>query len=233
MDKIFITFEGPDGSGKTTAINEVANFLSELSYEVVKTREPGGSNISENIRNIILDPKNTIDSYTEALLYSASRSQHISDTILPALNKGKIVICDRFIDSSLAYQGVARGIGIQPILELNKFATQGVLPNLTIFFDIAPEIGLKRIAQNRSDEINRLDLESIEFHKKVYNGYKNIAKRFPNRIKTIDASLTQGQVLNQVLSVIEEFLKLTSKEKEKLSKKIKTEMETPEICDKG
>lgn len=152
------------------------------------TREPGGIVISEKIREIILHKEHTeMDARTEALLYAAARRQHLVEKVIPALHKGKIVLCDRFVDSSLAYQGYARGLGIQEVLEINQFAITGMMPNLTLFFDILPEKGLARITSNQNREINRLDLEKLDFHQKVYEGYKKIIEMFPNRIKVINA----------------------------------------------
>lgn len=206
MSGIFITFEGPDGSGKTTAINEISKYFNNLGFDTIITREPGGSALAEKIRDILLDTNNNVNEHAEALLYAASRAQHVSDTIKPALSLGKVVLCDRFLDSSLAYQGVARNLGINSVLKLSDFAMQGVVPNLTIFFDLKPEIGLTRIKKNRSHEINRLDLEHISFHEKVYNGYKAVSEMFPDRIKTIDASLSIPEVLSQSLNVIKQYL---------------------------
>ena len=148
---MFITLEGPEGSGKTTAVETAVKKLEELGYQIVRTREPGGTPISEEIRNVILDKKNTsMDSRTEALLYAASRRQHLVEKVWPALKEGKIVICDRYLDSSLAYQGGARGLGIDNVLNINLFATENTWPDLTLLFDIKPEEGLKRIAANAS-----------------------------------------------------------------------------------
>ncbi len=207
---IFITFEGPDGSGKTTAINEVIKYFENLNFNIIKTREPGGSELAEKIRNLILDKDNPIDKHAEALLYAASRAQHINDTIKPALDKGEVVLCDRFIDSSLAYQGVARGLGIDEVLKLSEFAIQGILPDLTIFFDIAPKDAIQRIKDNRQREVNRLDLEKLSFHEKVYSGYKKVTDMYPKRIKVIDASKDIPKVLDQVLFIIEDYLKQRS-----------------------
>ncbi len=206
-DGIFITFEGADGSGKTTAITKAINFFEDLGFEVVRTREPGGSNVAEKIRDIILDKNNDVDCYTEALLYAASRAQHIKDTIRPALSLNKIVICDRFTDSSLAYQGVGRNLGIEEIEKLNEFATQGIMPNLTIFFDIHPKASLDRIQKNRKHDLDRLDLEDFSFHEKVYSGYKLLAAKFPKRIKTIDATKDIEAVSSSVINIIENYLK--------------------------
>ncbi|NLB10911.1 dTMP kinase, partial [bacterium] len=165
---MFITLEGPEGSGKTTIAKRIIEVLEKQDYPVIYTREPGGSVIAEQIRKIILRKKNVaMDPLTEALLFAASRRQHLVEKILPALKRGKIVICDRFIDSSLAYQGYARAIGIDKVMDINLFATEGKLPDLTIYFDISSQDGLARIDGDSKREINRLDLERLDFHNKV------------------------------------------------------------------
>ncbi len=185
---LFITFEGCDGCGKTTVMKLVCEQLVKQGYDILQTREPGGSTIAEEIRSIILDKKNTLmDSRTEALLYAASRRQHLVEVVLPALKENKIVICDRYLDSSLAYQGYARGIGIDNVMSINSFAIDKTFPQLTIFLDLTPEEGLKRIAKNDQREVNRLDLEKISFHQKVYEGYQILIERYPERIKVVDA----------------------------------------------
>ena len=200
---MFITLEGPEGSGKTTAVNYAVKKLEELGYVIVRTREPGGTPIAEQIRNVILDKGNTsMDPRTEALLYAASRRQHLVEKVWPAIKEGKIVICDRYLDSSLAYQGGARGLGVDNILNINMFATEGTFPDLTLLFDIDPKIGLARIAANASREVNRLDLEKLEFHEKVRNTFLDLAKRYPDRFVIIDASKTQEEVAEQTLKVI-------------------------------
>lgn len=200
---MFITIEGPEGSGKTTATDYAVKELIKMGYEVVRTREPGGTPIAEQIRNVILDKSNTnMDPRTEALLYAASRRQHLAEKVWPALKEGKIVVCDRYLDSSLAYQGGARGLGIDEILNVNLFATENTFPDLTLLFDIEPEIGLARISKNASREVNRLDLEKLEFHKKVRETFLLLAKRFPERYVIIDASKTPTEVAKATLDVI-------------------------------
>lgn len=207
MSGIFITFEGGEGSGKTTIATMVKEVLDKEGYQVTLTREPGGVEIAERIRDIIHDVKYTnMDRKTEALLYAASRRQHLVEKVIPALEKGEIIICDRFVDSSMVYQGLARGIGIDEVYHMNLFATENILPNRTIFFDIKPEEGLQRVYANKDREVNRLDLEKIDFHKKVYDGYLTICKKFPNRIVKVDASQDIEGVLAQVLEKIREVL---------------------------
>ena len=200
---MFITIEGPEGSGKTTAVNYAVSKLEEMGYQIVRTREPGGTPISEQIRNVILDKANTsMDKRTEALLYAASRRQHLVEKVWPAIKEGKIVVCDRYLDSSLAYQGGARGLGVDNILQVNMFATEGTFPDLTLLFDIDPELGLARINANADREVNRLDLEKIEFHRTVRNTFLELAKRYPERFVIIDASQSKEEVANKTLEVI-------------------------------
>ena len=200
---MFITLEGPEGSGKTTAVESAVKKLQEMGYEIVRTREPGGTPIAEQIRNVILDKANTnMDPRTEALLYAASRRQHLVEKVWPAIKEGKIVICDRYLDSSLAYQGGARGLGIDNVLNVNLFATENTWPDLTLLFDIKPEEGLKRIAANASREVNRLDLEKIEFHQKVRESFLYLAKKYPERFIIIDASKSREEVAKDTLDAI-------------------------------
>lgn len=205
---LFITIEGPEGAGKTTIINMLAAQLESEGYPVLQTREPGGIDIAEQIRRVILAPENTaMDPRTEALLYAAARRQHLIEKVKPALETGAVILCDRFIDSSLAYQGHARGLGIDEVLTINQFAIGNMMPKLTLYFDIAPEQGLERINQHKGREVNRLDLETIDFHKKVREGYQQLMVRFPERIYQIDASASVELVYNQALNKIREFIK--------------------------
>ena len=200
---MFITLEGPEGSGKTTAVETAVKKLEEMGYQIVRTREPGGTPIAEQIRNVILDKANTaMDPRTEALLYAASRRQHLAEKVWPAIKDGKIVICDRFLDSSLAYQGVARGLGVDEVLNINLFATENTWPDLTLLFDLDPEIGLARINSNPDREVNRLDVEKLDFHKKVRNAFLDLAKRFPDRFVVIDASQPREIVAKATLDTI-------------------------------
>ena len=200
---MFITLEGPEGSGKTTAVEAAVKKLQEMGYEIVRTREPGGTPIAEQIRNVILDKNNTaMDGRTEALLYAASRRQHLVERVWPALKEGKIVICDRYLDSSLAYQGGARGLGVENILNVNLFATENTWPDLTLLFDIKPEIGLARINANANREVNRLDLEKIEFHNKVRQTFLDLAARYPERFVIIDASQSREEVAKATMEAI-------------------------------
>ncbi|MCM3768395.1 dTMP kinase [Neobacillus niacini] len=200
MNGVFITFEGPDGAGKTTILGMVAERLQN----VLVTREPGGIDIAEQIRRVILAKENTaMDPRTEALLYAAARRQHLAERVKPALKEGKIVLCDRFVDSSLAYQGYARGLGIEEVWSINQFAIENMLPELTVYFDIEPELGLQRINKNKGREINRLDLEKLEFHQKVREGYHILMERFPDRIVKIDASGAIDEVFQRTLELVQ------------------------------
>lgn len=199
----FITVEGGEGSGKTTVLNFVYKELSALGYNVLVTREPGGIPIAEEIREVILDPNNIkMEKRTEALLYAAARRQHLIEVINPALERGQVVLCDRFIDSSLVYQGHARGIGMNEIMEINRFAIGDVFPELTLFFDIEPELGLARIEKNKQREKNRLDLEEITFHNQVYEGYQLLLNKYPKRIKRIDANKAINEVVTETIEKI-------------------------------
>lgn len=204
--KNFITFEGGEGSGKSSAILEIKSRLEKLGYEVVVTREPGGIKIAEDIRNLILDVNNTELTYeTEALLYAASRTQHLHQKVLPALNKGQIVLCDRYLDSSLAYQGCARGLGFEDVLDINKYALK-YMPEKTFFIDVKPDVALKRIA-NR-DKQDRLDLEAVDFHEKVYNGYLEVVRRYPDRLEVIDGTDSLENIIevlyDKILKIVKE-----------------------------
>lgn len=195
---IFITMEGPEGAGKTTIIHMLGKALQQEGYQVLLTREPGGIPISEQIREVILNKGNTaMDSRTEALLYAAARRQHLVEKVTPALEKGTIVLCDRFIDSSMAYQGYARGLDIEEVYNINKFAIGDMMPDVTFFFDIKPEVGLRRIQSNGDREVNRLDLEALEFHEKVYEGYQVTINRWKDRFIIVDADKTIEEVFQE------------------------------------
>jgi dTMP kinase len=204
----FITVEGGEGAGKTTLIHKLSQSLFQTGKKTELTREPGGIRIAEEIRRVILDTKNTgMDARTEALLYAAARRQHLVQKVIPALQSGKIVICDRFIDSSLAYQGYARGLGVEAVWEINRFAIDNVMPHLTLYMDVPPEVGLHRINTAKVREINRLDLEGLAFHHKVREGYLQLLDRYPERIVRIDADQEPQTVFEQVVAVVEERIK--------------------------
>lgn len=199
-----ITFEGIDGSGKTTQINLLKEYLFKLGYNIIVLREPGGTHVGEKIRNILLDEENKIVPVSEALLYAASRAELVSEIIIPSLKIGKIVILDRFVDSSIVYQGYARGIGIKAVEEINNIAISGLKPDLTIYLDIKPEEALKRI--NQRHDRDRLEMEDIDFHKKVYEGYKNLILSNPERFAVIDATcdvnVIQKNIINEIKKII-------------------------------
>lgn len=198
MKMKFITFEGGEGSGKTTIIKKLMEKLNEKGIKAVVSREPGGSQISEQIRNVILNIENkNMDYMTEALLYAASRCQHLKEIVWPNIEKGNLVVCDRYLDSSLVYQGCARGLGIEKVYDINMNATNGFLPDLTIYLDVTPEVGLMRIQSNNRD-VNRLDLEKMTFHEEVRKGYLKIADMFPERIVKIDATRSVEEVYRDV-----------------------------------
>ncbi|MBN2300254.1 MAG: dTMP kinase [Acholeplasmataceae bacterium] len=200
---MFITFEGGEGTGKTTLMKDIAEILSQ-EYEVVTSREPGGSMITEAIRDIILNPKyKGVTPYTEALLLAASRAQHLDEIILPALKANKIVLCDRYLDSSLAYQAYARDLGFDFVLSINQYATYH-MPALTFYIDLDPLVGMARIS-NRA-KYDRLDQETVLFHQKVREGYLKISKMYPDRIVTIDGTLSIEEIKKQIIAKIKETL---------------------------
>ena len=205
MKGLFITFEGGECSGKTTLIKALKEYYEAKNYNTIVTREPGGTPIAEQIRNVILDNNNVaMTSKCEALLYAASRMQHVEEKILPALKEGKLVFCDRFLDSSLAYQGYARGLGFDLVLKANQFVLD-YLPDVTIFIDIKPEVALKRLS-TRTDKVNRLDAESLKFHQLVYEGYEKILTIYPNRIKKIDGTKPEKEVVAEAIKIIDSYL---------------------------
>ncbi len=204
---MFITFEGPDGAGKSTIIKLVHEKLLQDGFNIVLTREPGGTPIAEKIRDIILDNSNqALDARTEALLYAASRRQHLVEKIWPALKEGKIVLCDRFLDSSLAYQGGGRNLGVENVLNINLFATENTYPDLTLFFDVSPEVGLARVSKDKKRVADRLDNENENFHDKVYKTFKEIIEQNKNRIVVIDASKSIDEVVETTYKIIKERL---------------------------
>ena len=208
MDKgVFIVFEGGEGSGKSTMLDKTYNWLNENGISCIKTREPGGIEIAERIREVILDVNNTkMDGKTEALLYAAARRQHLVEKVIPELEAGKIVLCDRFIDSSLAYQGYARELGIDEILKINNFAIGEYMPSVSILFDLDPKIGLNRINKDNNREINRLDLEKIDFHNKVREGYHILLEEYRDRMQKIDAGKSIEEVFEDVKKIITRYI---------------------------
>ncbi|MFT8458318.1 MAG: dTMP kinase [Liquorilactobacillus ghanensis] len=209
----FVTFEGLDGSGKTSVLNRLENYLQQkTSANYLLTREPGGNQIAEQIRRLLLGAGSLkMDARTEALLYAAARRQHLVETVLPALTVGKFVLCDRYVDSSIAYQGAGRQLGETEIARLNEFATDGLQPDLTVYFDVPPTVGLERINLHRSNQINRLDQESKDFYQRVRKSYLRLATDFPKRFVTIDATAELTEVSRQTLELLQSRLPLLFK----------------------
>ncbi|MBM7616794.1 dTMP kinase [Weissella uvarum] len=206
----FISIEGPDGAGKTSVLKAILAELRPLLGErLLVTREPGGTGsvVAEAIRDLVLDPNlPTMDAWTEALLYAASRRQHIVETIEPALADDKVVLSDRYVDSSIAYQGGGRELGVEQIAKLNTFATHGLAPQATIYLDLDPKIGLERIQTQRSDEVNRLDVEALAFHQRVTQAYHELIERNPERFWVIDANQPLDQVIEQTSASMHQIL---------------------------
>jgi len=205
-----ISIEGPEGAGKSSVLEALLPRLEKAGIAYITTREPGGVEIAEKIREVILDPSHTeMDPKTELLLYIASRRQHLAERVLPALKAGKLVIMDRFIDSSVAYQGFGRGLEVADIEWLNQFATDGLKPNRTFYFDIDVEEGLARITKSASREVNRLDLEGLSLHQKVRQGYLAILEKEPQRVVKIDASQPFDQVVEDAWQLLKEVLEIS------------------------
>lgn len=205
---LFITFEGPDGSGKSTQINRLYNYLKGLGKECILTREPGGTEIGEKMREILKDNSlnNVISLETEVLLLQVARAQHVHEIIKPALQKGIVVLCDRYSDSSVAYQGVARGVGVKIIKFLNKFSTSGITPDLTILLDIPVKKGLHR-SSTRQPERDRWELQKRDFHEKVRKAYLKLARQFPGRIKVVSADNEIEKVHGKIIKIVKKTLK--------------------------
>ncbi|MDX5808792.1 dTMP kinase [Bacillus cereus group sp. BfR-BA-02730] len=201
---LFVSIEGGEGSGKSALIQGLSLYLEEQGMECLTSREPGGVKVAEEIRELIME--NEMDAITEALLFASARREHFKNKISPALTEGKIVICDRFVDSSIVYQGYVQGIGMDNVLSINSQALEGLfMPHLTLYLDVEPTIALNRIAQNNR-ETNRFDEKSMEFHKKVREGYLLIEEKHSNRIKKVDASLSKDEVLQQSIEYIKNIL---------------------------
>ncbi|CUR63292.1 dTMP kinase [Leuconostoc gasicomitatum] len=207
---IFISFEGPDGAGKTSVLQIILQRLKPIFGEnLLITREPGGADnpIAEQIRNLVLSSNySDIDLRTEVLLFAAARRQHLVQTIIPALENGKLVISDRYVDSSVAYQGGGREIGVQKVLDVNQFATEGILPDKTIYFNIRPEIGIQRINSTRTNEINRLDTDTIDFHKRVNKTYLELADDNKRRYEIVNAEANLEKVVEETWQLVKKII---------------------------
>jgi len=200
---VFITLEGPDGSGKTTQARLLAEWLRKQGYDVVLTREPGGTHIGDQIRAVLHDPRNAeMDARTEILLYSASRAQHVAQRIRPTLAAGKIVISDRYADSTLAYQGYGRGLDLEILRAITAFATGGLTPDLTLYLDVAPQEGLQR-RRLGGEEWNRLDAEALEFHRRVRAGYMELVRQEPERWAVIDGARSVEEVQAEIRALVQ------------------------------
>ncbi|MDZ5782459.1 dTMP kinase [Marinococcus luteus] len=207
----FITLEGGEGSGKSTVITALEKWLQEEGFKVLKTREPGGIRIAEKIRSLVLEPEySEMDARTEALLYAAARRQHLVERVFPALEEGAVVLCDRFVDSSLAYQGAARGLGIDEVAAVNEFAIEGRMPDLTLLLDVDPEEGIARIQRAEEREWNRLDNEAARFHTRVHEAYMMLAEKYPARIKKIDAEKPLEEVIKECREKVQAYLNVKS-----------------------
>ena len=205
MRGIFITMEGPDGAGKTTQIERLKEYLTEKGYDVLLTREPGGTVISEAIRGLLLDPEHKeMKPSTELLLYAAARAQLVGEVIGPAVEAGKAVISDRFVDSSVVYQGIARGLGVETVYAVNRPAIGEYMPDVTFLLDLPAEVGIAR--KKNQAELDRMDQESIDFHKKVAEGYRTLAARDPERILTVDATLPIDTICDMIKGKVNELL---------------------------
>lgn len=199
----FISFEGMDGAGKSTQIEKLKLYLENEGFEVLLTREPGGTPIGEKLRDIILSPNNSeMTALTEVLLYAASRAQHVEEVIKPAVSEGKIVICDRFVDSSIAYQGYGREL-LEAVKDINGYALCGKMPDITFLMKISPNAGIERIGRRAKD---RIEMEEESFRRRVYLGYENLARLYPERVVEIDASKTIDEIFGEIVKSIDKVL---------------------------
>ena len=203
MSGLFITMEGGDGAGKSTQIENIKKYFEAGGYECICTREPGGTPVGEMLRNVLLDAANTdMDDVTEMMIFAASRSQHVRELIKPALAEGKVVICDRFKDSSVAYQGVGRGLG-EIVEVVNDIAVDGLVPDITFWMDLDPETGRERVA--RLGEPDRLESEKLDFHSRVYEGYRGLQEKYPERIKRIDATKSIEEIKEDIYAELDKL----------------------------
>ncbi len=207
---MFVTFEGPEGAGKSTALKIIASKLSELGHHVVTTREPGGGPLGKRIRQMLLE-EGEVSAETELLLFLADRANHVQTIVVPALKEGSVVLCDRHADSTIVYQGYGRGLDLNFLKAGNQFATKGLTPDLTLLFDLDPKIGLERLdisektlfgPDKKRRDVNRLDREPLEFHRKVRNGFLELARSEPNRFVILDAEKGPEQLAQDALDAI-------------------------------
>ena len=202
---LFITIEGGDGAGKSTQMDNIEKYFENLGHKCLRTREPGGTPIGEKLRDILLDPANKeMSATTEMMIYAASRAQHVQEVIRPAVSRGEIVICDRYVDSSVAYQAFGRDLG-DAVKEVNKFAIDGMMPDITFWMDIDPEAGRKRIGNRENSDLDRLEQEKLDFHYKVYEGYKSICSNEPDRVKRIDATKSIEEIKDEIYRHLDEL----------------------------
>lgn len=208
MSGLFISLEGGEGSGKTTLVKGLAEELGKRGYPVVSTREPGGCLLSEQIRDLLLkrDEEKVLSLESELLLFLAARAQHLEELLMPSLAQGKIVLCDRYHDSSIAYQGKARGLGMDYVEQMCSLATHGVWPDLTLILDLSPEVGLSRTLVGGAYVLDRIESETLHFHQQVQEGYYALTKKFPERIVMLDGHVSAEEVLKQALEVVEQRL---------------------------
>lgn len=203
MKGLFITLEGGDGAGKSTQIWNIEKYFTGKGLKVLHTREPGGTPISEKLRDILLDNNNTeMSPVTEMMIYAAARAQHVREKVMPALERGEIVICDRFVDSSVAYQAYGRCLG-DMVADVNRYATGGLIPDMTFWMDIDPQAGKARAA--KAGELDRLELEQMDFHYRVYEGYRKIAENDPDRVRRIDASENVEKIRDHIYECLDEL----------------------------
>ena len=203
---MFVTFEGGEGSGKTTVISKIKEILMNEGFDVITTREPGGSKIAEKIRTLLLDKNNIeLTPHTEALLFAASRAQHLDEVVIPALKKQQIILCDRYLDSSIAYQAFGRNLGIDFINKINSYALE-YTPELTFYLELDPTIGQTRVKTNRAHKVDRLDLEVTTFHQQVAKGYQYIAQNDPNRVKVINANRNPEIITDEIINYLRQVL---------------------------
>jgi dTMP kinase len=205
---LFITLEGPDGSGKTTQVAKIAEYLMQNKIDFIQTREPGGTRISDKIRSLILDPEHKeMHDLTEVLLYAASRAQHVHEKIIPALEAGKVVLCDRFVDASLAYQGFGLGVGEQPVMQVNNIATSGLVPDRSYFIDVSPEVGRERMkARYGTGNLDRIEQKDLSYHERVREGFQHIFKNQEKRILRVNGEQDPERVFGEIVKDLDKLL---------------------------